>query len=559
MATMVESSVPVFPSPVLEATLIALKTRDLKHGRATLYDHLVGTADVLRAWGQPDRLVHAGLFHSVYSTSSYRTQAATYDQRPLLETLLGREIEQLVYLFSLASLPELQLAIGQAGVKVDGLITVRCGRDGNRRELVVPRDVVDDLLIVHMANLIDQAKDGQGAPGLCLSRVSEVSGLVRRPEWASTSLLLSLEAGISLHEEMHLLDLYEQLPAAVIDHAENAGNLVAACLGRVASLPELHLWRGVLALRAGDRSAAAADGREAQLLLEVRGTAWDKRLSKAEWAQLAQELAEQTISAESEARLAGVGQNSATAMAAAAMPERFTRYLLRSATAQPSRAAGWYPELSSRPFHDASQFSISGMLEEHFAEIEREVSQLETDTFHAEAENIRRTGRWEVMILFEAGRMNSENCAKVPRLTELLQSSPDVRTTAGLIYLSRVKARTKIAAHRGGSNMRVRLHLGILIPEGDCKLRVDQEVTGWTAGKCMVFDDFYEHEVWNNTDQDRLVLVVDLWHPELSTAERLCLEAIDRQVNRQAQGRANYWETNRKQQSRERQQRSPGQ
>lgn len=533
--------------------MIALKTRDLKHGRATLYDHLLGTAEVLRAWQQPERLVHAGLFHSVYSTSSYRTQAATYEQRPLLETLLGRQTEQMIYLFSLASLPELQFALAQARTKADGLITVPCGRDGNRRELVLPRDLVDDLLIVHMANLVDQAKDRAGAPGLCLSRTSEVSGLIRRPEWASTSLLLCLETGISLHDEMHLLDDYEQVPAAVSEQGEIADTLLTSCLNRVASLPELHLWRGVVALRGGGRSAAATHGREALRLLEVRGTTWDKRLSKTEWAQLARELVEGEISAESEARLAGIGQSSATVMTATAVPERFTRYLLRSSSGQSSRAAGWYPELSSRPFHDAGQFAISRMLEKHFAEIEREVSQLETDMFHAEAENIRRTGRWEVMLLFEAGRIKADNCAKLPRLTELLQASPDVRTTAGLIYLSRVKARTKIAAHRGGSNMRVRLHLGILIPEGDCKLRVDQEVTGWTAGKCMVFDDFYEHEVWNNTDQDRLVLVVDLWHPDLVVEERLCLEAIDRQVNQQAQGRANYWETNRRQQSREQQ------
>lgn len=553
MAITVSSSVPVFPPPMLEATLIALKTRELKHGRATLYDHLLGTAEVLRAWDQPDRLIHAGLFHSVYSTSSYRTQAASYEQRPQLQILLGRDVEQLVYLFSLASLPELQLAVSQAGPKTDGLIPVACGREGSRRELVLPRDLVDDLLIVHLANLLDQAKDGAGAPGLCLSRCSEVSGLIRRDEWANTSLLLSLETGISLHDEMHLLDAYEQLPMAVTEQTDRARNLTETCMGFVATLAELHIWRGVLAGRAGDRSGAQTEGREARRLLKVRGTAWDKRLSIQDWLQAADELAAGEISAESEERLASVGRSSAATLAASEVPERFTRYLLRSGTAQSSRAAGWYPELSSRPFHDPAQFAISGMLEEHFAEIEREVSQLEADTFHAEAENIRRTGRWEVMILFEAGRMKSENCAKVPRLTELLQKSPDVRTTAGLIYLSRVKARTKIAAHRGGSNMRVRLHLGILIPEGDCRLRVDQEITGWSAGKCMVFDDFYEHEVWNNTDQDRLVLVVDLWHPELSMPERLCLEAMDRQVNRQAQGRANYWETNRKQQTRERQ------
>lgn len=36
-----------------------------------------------------------------------------------------------------------------------------------------------------------------------------------------------------------------------------------------------------------------------------------------------------------------------------------------------------------------------------------------------------------------------------------------------------------------------------------------------TAGKCLVFDDCYEHEVWNKTDKERVLLLFDLWHPDL--------------------------------------------
>lgn len=42
----------------------------------------------------------------------------------------------------------------------------------------------------------------------------------------------------------------------------------------------------------------------------------------------------------------------------------------------------------------------------------------------------------------------------------------------------------------------------------------------WTEGKCIVFDDSYEHEVWNDSDQDRVVLLINFWHPALPPEQR---------------------------------------
>lgn len=41
------------------------------------------------------------------------------------------------------------------------------------------------------------------------------------------------------------------------------------------------------------------------------------------------------------------------------------------------------------------------------------------------------------------------------------------------------------------------------------------------AGKCLVFDDCYEHEVWNKTKRERVLLLFDLWHPDLAGEVRL--------------------------------------
>lgn len=51
-------------------------------------------------------------------------------------------------------------------------------------------------------------------------------------------------------------------------------------------------------------------------------------------------------------------------------------------------------------------------------------------------------------------------------------------------------------------------------------------VRKWREGKVMVFDDSFEHEVWHNGTALRLVLIVDVWHPDLSPAEKASLTPI---------------------------------
>ena len=77
-----------------------------------------------------------------------------------------------------------------------------------------------------------------------------------------------------------------------------------------------------------------------------------------------------------------------------------------------------------------------------------------------------------------------------------------------------VRAGTHLAAHCGPSNFRLRCHLGLVVPSG-VRIRVGDEVREWEAGKCLIFDDSFEHEVWHDGDEDRVVLICDLWHPDV--------------------------------------------
>ena len=66
----------------------------------------------------------------------------------------------------------------------------------------------------------------------------------------------------------------------------------------------------------------------------------------------------------------------------------------------------------------------------------------------------------------------------------------------------------------------------------------------WEEGRCLVFDDFYEHEAWNHTNEDRLVLIVDLWHPDLSAVEVELLSGLQRYAHAHAGRLGRYWSTN---------------
>lgn len=56
------------------------------------------------------------------------------------------------------------------------------------------------------------------------------------------------------------------------------------------------------------------------------------------------------------------------------------------------------------------------------------------------------------------------------------------------------------------------MHLGLIVPS-DCCLRVGDAVKSWKEGKCLIFDDTVEHEAWNNSKEDRIILLLDFARP----------------------------------------------
>ncbi len=89
---------------------------------------------------------------------------------------------------------------------------------------------------------------------------------------------------------------------------------------------------------------------------------------------------------------------------------------------------------------------------------------------------------------------------------------------------------THIRPHHGMLNTRLICHLPLITPPG-CALRVGNETREWRAGELLIFDDSFEHEAWNRGSETRVVLLFEIWRPELAAEERAALtrifEAID--------------------------------
>ena len=102
------------------------------------------------------------------------------------------------------------------------------------------------------------------------------------------------------------------------------------------------------------------------------------------------------------------------------------------------------------------------------------------------------------------------------------------RTPSAMFSL--LKPKTRIPPHTGVSNVRLVTHLPLIVPPG-CGFRVGNDTREWETGKAWVFDDTIEHEAWNDSEQLRVVLIFDVWHPQLSAAERAMITAMTAGIN----------------------------
>ena len=145
---------------------------------------------------------------------------------------------------------------------------------------------------------------------------------------------------------------------------------------------------------------------------------------------------------------------------------------------------------------------------------------------------LNHSPRWSAFHLVKEGQPVAENAARCPVTMDTWRQTPwpDQPGRTPVMMYSLLKPQTRIPAHVGASNCRLVTHLPLIVPPG-CRFRVGNQTREWVPGKAWVFDDTIEHEAWNDSDQLRVVLIFDTWHPLLNEQERRMITALNAALN----------------------------
>lgn len=170
-----------------------------------------------------------------------------------------------------------------------------------------------------------------------------------------------------------------------------------------------------------------------------------------------------------------------------------------------------------QPFYDTAQVPWIAEVERHWREIREEaVAVLERQVIPSlydlnEQEILKDDTQWNMFFLYIYGRPVPENCALCPRTVEALRFIPGMATA---VY-SILQPGRHLPAHRGPFRGVLRFHLPLIVPKDfeKCGLRVDEEIRRFEEGKSLYFDDWFDHEAWNASDEVRAVLFVDVLRP----------------------------------------------
>ena len=226
------------------------------------------------------------------------------------------------------------------------------------------------------------------------------------------------------------------------------------------------------------------------------------------------------------------------------LPSRFAEALdIMSGRAVPQLqqpSSFFYPGLPQIAFYEPSAFDWLPALAAEVPAMIREVEAVLADsrgvTPYVEVPEDNRPSRghsllgdpkWSAFHLWQNGEPVADNAARCPATMAALAGLPIPRIAgrSPMVLFSILRAGTHIPPHHGMINTRLICHIPLVVPP-DCRLQVGNSTRTVEQGKALIFDDSIEHEAWNDSDQDRAILLFEIWRPELSEAERTALTTM---------------------------------
>lgn len=199
-----------------------------------------------------------------------------------------------------------------------------------------------------------------------------------------------------------------------------------------------------------------------------------------------------------------------------------------------------YPGLREREFHDRAQFPwlerAEALTETITAELDIVANapgavlvpyvQYASSEPLAQWRELNHNRDWTAIHLLQRGTAIEPNAGLCPQTMAFLgeMDQPWIPGCGANAMFSMLAPHTAIPPHSGVANFRLLCHLPLIIP-GKCWFRVGEQIRDWQPGQAWIFDDSIEHEAVNETDQLRVIMIFDIWHPDLSPAEREAISA----------------------------------
>jgi aspartyl/asparaginyl beta-hydroxylase (cupin superfamily) len=199
----------------------------------------------------------------------------------------------------------------------------------------------------------------------------------------------------------------------------------------------------------------------------------------------------------------------------------------------------YYPELPQVQFYDRSDFDWAPAVEAATEAIRDELLSvmatgigdfqpyIRPDPNQSRSHPLFNKTDWGALFFVENGKLSEEVIARCPETWKAVQAAPMpwIDGWEPTAMFSLLRAGTRIPPHTGTHNTRLICHLPLVVPP-NCGFRVGNQVREWEVGKLLVFDDTIEHEAWNDSSEDRVVLIFGIWRPELSAQERREISAL---------------------------------
>jgi aspartyl/asparaginyl beta-hydroxylase (cupin superfamily) len=184
----------------------------------------------------------------------------------------------------------------------------------------------------------------------------------------------------------------------------------------------------------------------------------------------------------------------------------------------------WFAELEAKTARITAE--LLSLLEEDGASFRPYIAFDPTRPANQWAE-LNHSRRWSAWFFWEDGVRDEAHCRRCPATAAALEALPllDLPGKGPTALFSILEPHTRIPPHTGSNNVRATVHLPLIAPDG-CGFRVGSETRRFEAGRAWAFDDTIEHEAWNDSDALRAILILDVWNPLLSEAERAAVRIV---------------------------------